>query len=1490
MSAKKGTAEVFGADYKTKYLVYKQQLTCTFPSRFHIAQDETFSEIIDDLRETLGKIERNELEAAHRDRFLAEYLPQLVDVIMGQQYRSYQACYRKANAFLCLVMQDKMRRLREKKLADAEMLQRIFAAGKKYYDTSLMASVGFMAENDFLADCTAVGVKRDDHAGYSTVDKMSKFRALACNIDCFGQLGGFKLVLQIIAESEARTEELAFIKRLIDLVGGMVEHMSKDQWEANVLPIAKAGIAYFSKVSDAELKTMNMKEQDIKDFATQLQRLLKTSPDDDRLHALQPVEELELSIAIKLFSLPALDRRMTGLGIISSRLAGIKQKWPTDLFDKDAKARSFADWLGRNKFVELLLVEPLHPELLRRSSSLLAFLYCWSMISGSQVGHLWEMAAKTHDTLQAALYQSLETLAPHLTRRDSESLLDCLRALPRAQITTETVTLLNALGRNEYFRNKRKSFRRIGPTKEPERLRGGTREDRDGLMSKRTRDDFDQGGNYQEKRHHRSASGDKLDFVTAEQQPLLVEPDPYIRDEVPIDLAEPAESFGVLQFVWELSQEDAVAAGLGLAIQPRVTELFITLITRYFAGRCRDYVQMCEELLVFDRSPLQSGRIYQKLVEHLAKEKSFVRLEPAPANFLARMIINLVRFKRAAAQKAISTFMRDSKDGKEDSESRYDGLQTNDVLKVNYYSELEQRFSLLHFLVDKGKLPVPPDCVNILWQTFILYSFTSKETASFFEFMQNLTCTELGVQLVIDGAFDSFFEEALLRLDPKDYTQGAFSCLKNIVLALNSYYRHVKTLPGGAGIEIVSDQLIGMQVVWDVALEARDEEVQKTATAFLQAVYRKVAPESAKFVLQIREGFVRMCMRQIQSGEKMLGTKEEVQTRIVRALSILTKYVEDSEVESKPVPIPVQAQGYEFLVSTSWMNKDKRSIKVCSTMTVREMLELVKKVQERPEPLEDLLFFAKGGSQLRPSSQTIHEAGISEDTWISVTAASKDEAAQQQQQTSDQSCKNTLPLQSQAQSPTQNLPKPQGQQQQAQQSSGKHVQFKVPEVIFDPVPAEAVKQLLEIFPDHQPAILQSALRKAKNDVNQASILLTDPSSLAQIQTDAISLLEAPSAPSVHSPTAETASVASSAGPTAVELPSAPKVPSLASTLANSEEHFTSLYSLLDSPAAEVVERAGSLLMKIPVNTLTFEQFIKVSKASAAEGIPWDQLIPGDSPYKLAYALRIVTNILESPQRCAEWAAPFILQDGFNHLLLTLLSIPVAEKLDKNAGPVLLKAVETIVRVIGDFVSAAFLHSPSESYKLFLAKTNPENVQQPNQQNKPDVEHRSKLNLNAKLAKIVIDDIEQFQLPVNLVSILAATAEGKDNKASSGTRKTLLHLLSTILCYDLSNFSTLFAAELFPTFLLDTFLAPENENGRETLRKELILWFEVWSASNTSSLPPESIPPAVFVLNTLLAPIFQEKPFPIKSEPYFQFLGELLPSSYTRIISSRAIPE
>ena len=48
--------------------------------------DEKFPQVIADLKKTLEKIDKNELEPQHRDCFMVEYLPEFVKIIMKLKY------------------------------------------------------------------------------------------------------------------------------------------------------------------------------------------------------------------------------------------------------------------------------------------------------------------------------------------------------------------------------------------------------------------------------------------------------------------------------------------------------------------------------------------------------------------------------------------------------------------------------------------------------------------------------------------------------------------------------------------------------------------------------------------------------------------------------------------------------------------------------------------------------------------------------------------------------------------------------------------------------------------------------------------------------------------------------------------------------------------------------------------------------------------------------------------------------------------------------------------------------------------------------------------------------------------------------------------------------------------------------------------------------------------------------------------------------------
>ena len=1270
--------------------------------------------------------------------------------------------------------------------SDAIILRRIMTQRRDYYNTFAMPFVNNTLQADLPEDVKEIGVKFENEEQYSVITKANQSKAYAFMVDCFGKLGGYKKIRSVIAELEPKGTEMLFIKRLIKTVANTIDYLKKEQWETYVLPIAKLALEFFAKLPDSELKLP--KEKDIMVINRFLHKLFKSPLDENKQSLVPCVEEVELNLAMRLFGLPTLERRIAGMKILTGKLSNLKHKWPSENPEHNQAARNLAEWLQGKNMSEQLFGENVHGETVRRAGELLSFMYAWRMLPGLKITEFWESVMNKHEAIQAATLNALEKIVLHFTRKDAGIMLEYLKRIPMAKFTENMMGLLQALAKNEYFRNKKKSPQ--PKPKEEHRLRGGTvyGVDKTQVDTKKSKDDFDR-KNYPDKKMKRSGSGNDLGKVEdGSLEPFEI--DPFIPDEVPIDPTEPLETFEVMDTIWEFLQEDAANLGLNLSVQTKLTDTFMSLLNRYFLKKSQDYILKCEELISINKSPILSAKLFIRISEAMSKNKN-TQVNIKDPSFLQKVILFLIKFKINSTQMALH--LQQVQGEKKDADI-FEQLVTNETLKLYYYAELETRLNLLRFLVVKGKQKITKENIGILWQIFLLNNISTREITSFFGFMHALVESDQGVSLVIEGAFDSFLEEILLKMHPKEYCQSAFNCLKYIVIALNSHYRRIKVLQNNT-FEIVDMQLFGVRVIWQIALEAKDENVQKSAANFLHDIYKRISPELAeKSGKEVRKDFLVQCMNHIKTG-----ISEKNTLRIIRVLHLLCRYIKELEnnvAAAGAMRVPV----YEICVSIS-LNKTNTSISTTTSNTVREMLESVKKVLELPEPLEDLIFFTKG-SNLKPSNDTLYESGIRDNIKICVSKACNDEFTKSQ-------AINLKDCQQSTQS-TQDL-------------------------------SEAVAQLSQIFP-YQVSLLQAALKKAKNDVNQASVYLIDDIIRTELEADAALI--------------ESAKFSANMNLTNTDK--------LSDILAKTDEYFYILYGLLDSDVPEIVEKAWSLIVTLPTNQGLQDSILKITQSTS-----WDDIIPIAYPYKLFYSLKVISGILKNAQNFPGWLTNFLDSGGLTKLTKILVEPQLINLISTDKVSIAIESIELTISLIKKLTQKAFQVLGSMSYSEYLKKLEQQagkSVEKQQAQSQSD-----QLVINNDVAKAIIDILEHYQIIDKLVFLLN---NSKNSKFAEVVQKEALNLLASILCFNFNYYKTLYNNACFQEYLMDMLLNSDNIKAKELIRSTLSTLFDIFALA---TLPKDDsiIPPNVFCLNFILKPLFSPLLKSNNRETYYSFLGDLL---------------
>lgn len=207
-------------------------------------------------------------------------------------------------------------------------------------------------------------------------------------------------------------------------------------------------------------------------------------------------------------------------------------------------------------------------------------------------------------------------------------------------------------------------------------------------------------------------------------------------------------------------------------------------------------------------------------------------------------------------------------------------FQTNPVYQLKYFKEIEQRLEFLKFILKNSDEILKPMHFKILWECFIESSFHEKERIMFLEWLTSLIKIQAGyfntkkegMIILDDDTIDVIFFECLLCLDFSTIPMEAYNCFEEYFVYMNVQFGQLIRGQYSGSYEVYETKLIGIQALWEIVLQAKDQEIYQKSSKFLMVLYRKLSPELFGSLNSIKEEFLKICMSNIKDG--VSGVKE----------------------------------------------------------------------------------------------------------------------------------------------------------------------------------------------------------------------------------------------------------------------------------------------------------------------------------------------------------------------------------------------------------------------------------------------------------------------------------------------------------------------------------------------------------------------------------------------------------------------------------------
>lgn len=206
-------------------------------------------------------------------------------------------------------------------------------------------------------------------------------------------------------------------------------------------------------------------------------------------------------------------------------------------------------------------------------------------------------------------------------------------------------------------------------------------------------------------------------------------------------------------------------------------------------------------------------------------------------------------------------------------------VETNSVYELKYFKEVNERLEFIKYILKNGDEIIKPIHIKILWECHIESSFHETERNIFLEWCTAIIKIQAGyantrreaMTILDDDTIELIFFESLLCLDFSTITEKAYECFEEYFTYINVQFGQLIKGSYSGSYEVFETKLIGIQALWEIVLQAKDQKVHQKASKFLLTLYKKLSPDLAENLNNIKEEFLKTCMSHIKEGVKSLS-------------------------------------------------------------------------------------------------------------------------------------------------------------------------------------------------------------------------------------------------------------------------------------------------------------------------------------------------------------------------------------------------------------------------------------------------------------------------------------------------------------------------------------------------------------------------------------------------------------------------------------------
>ncbi|KAN0015309.1 hypothetical protein ACTFIU_008036 [Dictyostelium citrinum] len=333
-----------------------------------------------------------------------------------------------------------------------DLIQRVDQFFKKIIQiilTKLSQSEDFSSENLKILNLI-FSPKPSSYREYRYQENADDISSKLSNFEATGFFdgGGFNCLINRIEKFKHSFENL---KKLVNTIKKITKKVDKVEAQT-VEHLIKIVFQKILGATDEEFKNENKKDLDliIKHLSgivnnLQYEQGHNSGTLQDMIH------QQGLMVSLKCFKSPSLFQRNAGLNDIirfcksESNNNNNSFMLRNQQFSIYVAPHKIVEWLKENQVVELLYGETSHIQLLQKCTDILKFLAEQKSFDRKYLDLIWSASEGKHETIENAIYDSIGAIAPLLPPEDIDYLFDKVQMIPYNHYTQITLNLVRSL-------------------------------------------------------------------------------------------------------------------------------------------------------------------------------------------------------------------------------------------------------------------------------------------------------------------------------------------------------------------------------------------------------------------------------------------------------------------------------------------------------------------------------------------------------------------------------------------------------------------------------------------------------------------------------------------------------------------------------------------------------------------------------------------------------------------------------------------------------------------------------------------------------------------------------------------------------------------------------------------------------------------------------------------------------------------------------------